>query len=97
MAAPSTALNGENFMIFIQLFHQYGGAYSFGDLADGHLISLPSLYGGERTSFPGSILPSDIVHSKSVVGIKDSDSDVVIRYQVDECTCIWLAECFVAQ
>ena len=37
------------------------------------------------------------VNSKSVVGIKWVDSGVVIGYQVDEITHIWLVECFIIQ
>ena len=35
-------------------------------------------------------------NSESVVGIKPGDSGVVIGYQVDEFTCTWSAEQFVA-
>ena len=42
-------------------------------------------------------MPSDdAVDSDSVVGIKPGDSGVVIGYQVDEFTCTWSAEWFVA-
>ena len=42
-------------------------------------------------------MPSDdAVDSDSVMGIKPGDSDVVIGYQVDEFTCTWSAEGFVA-
>ena len=37
-----------------------------------------------------------MVNSESVVGIKPGDSGVVIGYQVDEFTCTWSAEQFVA-
>ena len=43
------------------------------------------------------MVPSDdAVNSESVVGIKPGDSSVVIEYQVDEFTCTWSAEQFVA-
>ena len=42
-------------------------------------------------------MPSDdAVNSDSVMGIKPGDSGVVIGYQVDELTCTWSAEQFVA-
>ena len=56
-----------------------------------HPISLPSLHGVD-----GSAPPIDTVNSKCVVGIKPGDSGVVIRYQVDDFTCTWSAECFIA-
>ena len=70
-------------------------AYSFGGLAESHQIPPPSLYGGEGSSFPR--VPSDeMVNCEFVVDIKSSDSGVVIGYQVDEFTCTWSAEQFVA-
>ena len=56
----------------------------------------PSLHGGERSSFPGLVASDDTVDSESVMGIKPGDSGVVIGYQVDEFTCTWSAEWFVA-
>ena len=42
-------------------------------------------------------MPSDdAVSSESVMGIKPDDSGMVIGYQVDEFTCTWSAEWFVA-
>ena len=41
-------------------------------------VSLPSLHGGEGSSFPGLIPPDDMVNSESWVGIKSCDSGVVI-------------------
>ena len=42
-------------------------------------------------------MPSDdTVDSESVMGVKPGDSGVVIGYQVDEFTCTWSAEWFVA-
>ena len=42
-------------------------------------------------------MPSDdVANSESVMGIKPGDSGVVIGYQVDEFTCTWSAEQFVA-
>ena len=69
-----------------------GGAYSFGGLAESHLIPSPSLHGGEGSSFPGLVPFCDTVNSESVVGIKRDDSDVMIGYQVDEFTYTWSAE-----
>ena len=42
------------------------------------------------------VFSNDTVNSKSVVGVKPGDSGVVIGYQVDEFTCLWSVECFVA-
>ena len=38
-----------------------------------------------------------MLDSESVVGSKPGDTGVVIGYQVDELTCTWLVECFIAQ
>ena len=51
---------------------------------------------GKGSSFPGLVPSNDTVNSESVMGIKPDDSDVVIGYQVNEFTCTWSAECFVA-
>ena len=75
--------------------HLYGGAYSLGGSAESHLIPLPSLHDGEG-SFPGLVPSDDMVDSESVMGVKPSDSSVVIGYQVDEFTCAWSAEWFIA-
>ena len=75
--------------------HLYSGAYSLGAWQS-HLISLPSLHDGEGSSFPGLVPSDDTVDSESVMGIKPGDSSVVIGYQVDEFTCTWSAEQFVA-
>ena len=63
---------------------------------ESHLIPLPSLHDGEGSSFPGLMPSDDAVNSESVMSIKPGDSGVVIRYQVDEFTCTWSAEQFVA-
>ena len=76
--------------------HLYGGVYSFGGFAESYPIPLPSLHGGQGSSFPGSVPSDDMVNSESVMGIKPGDSGVVIGYQVDEFTHTWSAECFVA-
>ena len=76
--------------------HLYGGAYSFGSLAESHPIHPPSPHGGEGYSFSGLLPSSDMVDSESVMDIKPGDSGVVIGYQVDEFTCTWSAEQFVA-
>ena len=51
---------------------------------------------GEGSSFPGLVLSDDAVDPDSVMGFKPVDSGVVIGYQVDEFTCTWSAEQFVA-
>ena len=71
-----------------------GGVYSLGGSVESHLIPLPSLHDGEG-SFPGLVPSDDAVDPDSVMGIKPSDSSVVIGYQVDELTCTWSAERFV--
>ena len=73
-----------------------GGIYSLGGCIESHLIPLPSLHDGEGSSFPHLVPSDDAVESDSVMGIKPGDSSVVIGYQVDEFTCTWSAEQFVA-
>ena len=73
-----------------------GGLYSLGDSIESHPILLPSLHDGEVSSFPGLVPSDDTVDSDSVMGIKPGDSSVVIGFQVDEFTCTWSAEQFVA-
>ena len=51
---------------------------------------------GRGLLFPGLVPSDDIVDSECVMGIKPGDSGVVIGYQVDEFTCTWSAEQFVA-
>ena len=63
---------------------------------ESHQIPPPSLHDGEGSSFPGLVPSDDTVNSESVMGIKLGDSSVVIGYQVDEFTCTWSAEWFVA-
>ena len=63
-----------------QPFEQYGRAYSFVGLAES----------------PGSIPPGDTVNSESVVGFKPGDYSVLFGYQVDEFTCSWPVEHFIA-
>ena len=58
--------------------------------------SSASPYDGKGSSFPGLVPSDDMVNSESVMGIKPGDSGVVIGYQVDEFTCTWSAEQFVA-
>ena len=74
----------------------FGGAYTLGGSTESHPIPLPSLHDGEVSSFPGLVPSDDVVDSESVMGIKPVDSSVVIGYQVDEFTCTWSAEQFVA-
>ena len=57
-----------------------------------HLIPLPSLHGGEGSSFPGLVPLGGTVDSESVVGVKPGNSGVVIVYQVDEFTHTWSTE-----
>ena len=60
------------------------------------MIPPPSLYDGEGSSFPGLVPSDDVVNSNFVMGIKPGDSDVVTEYHIDEFTCTWSAEWFVA-
>ena len=73
-----------------------GGVFSLWGCVEGHLIPLPSLCDGEESSFPGLVSSDDAVNSDFVMGIKPRDSSVEIGYQVDELTCTWSAEWFVA-
>ena len=59
---------------------------------------MPFLHGGEGSSFPGRAPHDETVNCKSVVCIKPGDSGIgmVIGYQGDEFTLIWLLECFVS-
>ena len=79
-----------------QAFQQYGGTYGFGRFTESHLIPPSSLYVVEKSSFPGSTLPNNTVHSKSLVEVKPGDSGVVIRYHINGFTFTWLAENFIA-
>ena len=54
------------------------------------------LHDGEGSLFQVWLPSDDVVDSDSVMGIKPGDSGVVIGYQVDEFTCTWSAEWFVA-
>ena len=87
MAVSSTMLNGgEPYATQSAIphpSHLYDVAYSFGVLAESHLIPLPSLHGGERSSFPGLVPSNDMMDSDSAVGIRPGDSGVVIGYQVN--------------
>ena len=47
-------------------------------------VHLHFQHGGEQSSLPGCVSPSDTVHP--VVGMKPDDSGVVIGYEVNECT-----------
>ena len=55
-------------------------------LVESHLVPPPSIHGGKGSTFAGSAPPNDMDDFESVVGVKLSDSGVVIRYQVDEFT-----------
>ena len=97
MAAPSATLGrGESSATHSAVPQPFGGVYSLGGSIGSHLIPLPSLCDGEGSSFPGLVPSDDVVNSDSVMGIKPGDSGVVIGYQVDEFTCTWSAEQFVA-
>ena len=74
-----------------------GGVYSLGGSLESHLIPPPLLHAGEGSSFPGLVPSDDVVNPDSVLAIKPGDSGVVIGYQVDEFTCTWSAERFVAR
>ena len=73
-----------------------GEVYILGGSIESHLIPLSSLHDGEGSSFPDLVPSDDAVHSDSVIDVKPGDSSVVIGYQVDEFTCTWSAEWFVA-
>ena len=100
VVAPSTALSKKEpsatQSAIPQPSHLYGGADSFGGLAESHLIPPPSLHGGEGSSFLGLVPSDNMVYFESVIGIKPGDSGVVIRYQIDEFTGTWSAEQSVA-
>ena len=72
-----------------QPFHLCGGAYTSGALQS-HPIPLPSVHGREGSFLPGCLPPGDVVNSES------GDSGVVIGCHVDELTCTWSVECFIA-
>ena len=79
----------------LQPFNQYDGVYRFRGSEESHPISLPFLNGSEGSSFPGFVLPYDMVDSDSVMGMKPVDASVVIGYEVDEFTHTWLTYHFV--
>ena len=71
-ALPTTSSRWEPHAIHLtvpQPFQQYGGAFRFGGLAENHLIPLPSLHGGEGSSFLCNAPPNDMVNTESVVGL----------------------------
>ena len=45
----------------------------------------------------GLVSHSNVINSKSVVVVKPGDSGIVIGCQIDEFTCTWSVECFIAQ
>ena len=100
VAAPSATLGGgkpsATQSAVPQSSHLHGGAYSLGGSAESHSIPPPSLHDGEGSSFPGLMPSGDTVNSESVMGIKPGDSSMVIGYQVDDLSCTWSAEWFVA-
>ena len=97
MTASSTAFSRGPYATqsaVLQPFQLYGRAYSSGELAASHPITLSSLHGREGSSFPDLAPPNDTVNSELVLGMKPSDSVVIIGYQVDEFTHTWSAEAF---
>ena len=73
MAVPSFALSlvelPATHLAVSQPFHLHGGAYSFGGLAESHLIPLPFIHGREGSSFAASVPPNDMVNCESVVSL----------------------------
>ena len=86
VAAASTTSSSGSLLLLNQLLPSQT-IYMMGHTAlgawQGHPIPLPSLHGGEGSSFPGLVPSNDMVNSESVMGIKPGDSGVVIEYQVD--------------
>ena len=68
----------------------------FGGSTGSQLIPLPSLHGGDRSSFPVCVPPHNVVNSESVVSIKPGYSGVVIAYEFDEFTHTWSVEHYTA-
>ena len=101
VSTSSTPLSRGSLMLLNQLFPSHP-IYIVGHTSleawQSHLIPLPSLHGGEGSSFPGFVPSYDMIDSESAMGIKPDDSGVgvVIWYQVDEFTHTWSAEWFVA-
>ena len=96
VAAPSATLGRGSLLLLIQLCPNHLVGYTALGAQWSHLIPLPSLNDGEGSSFAGLVPSDDVVDSDSVMGIKPGGSGVVIGYQVDEFTCTWSAEWFVA-
>ena len=99
VAVPSTTLSRGSLLLLNQLFPShpiYMLGYTVWGLAESHLITLPSLLGGEKSSFPAFVPSDDMVDSESAMDVKPSGSGVVIGCQVDEFTHTWSAEWFVA-
>ena len=69
---------------------------NFWDLAESNPIPLPSIHGGEGSSFAGTVPPNDMAGPKAVVGIKPG-YQCGHWYQVDEFTHTLLVEHFVGQ
>ena len=99
VAAPSNTLSrGEpsaTQSAVPQPSHLYGGAYSFGAWQRvAQSSTFPTWWGW--VSFPGLVPCDDTVDSESMMGVKPGHSGEVIGCQVDEFTCTWSAEWFVA-
>ena len=94
VAATPPASSGASFMDLFKLLHSHSiwWGIQLGGSAASHPIPLHSLHDGDGSSFPSS----DMVDSESMMVVKCSDSVVVIRYQVNEFTHIWLVEGFIA-
>ena len=98
MAAPSTALSRGSLLLFSQLPPAIPTIWWSKKLWDlgSHPIPVPSLCGGEGSSFSGLNPPYGIVDSESVMSIQSGDPGVLIGHQVNGFTHIWSAEWFVA-
>ena len=97
MAPPTTASNRKSLVPLSELSNatpRIWWGIQLGEL-DSHPIPPPSIHGGEGSSFPGWVLLKEPVDTESVVGMKPSDSGVLIGYQVNQCTHTWSTECFV--
>ena len=75
---------------------QCGWVYSFRAWPC-QLIPLPSIHGGEGSSFPGFIPPNEKVKSKLVIRVEPDDSGAIIEYQFDNFAHTWTVAYFVAQ
>ena len=96
VVAPPTALIRGSFMLLVQLSPSHSIhmlRHTALRAQQSYPVPPPPLHSRGGSSFPGSAPPSDMVSSKSVVGVKPG---VLIRYQVGEFTHACLVECFIA-